>query len=137
MTSSQSLFAALLLAAMLASPACSPGGRPTPTPTASPTETPSPSPQPSPTPQAKVIQVTVSGGQVSTAERRVEIPLGEMVRIEVTADVTDEVHVHGYERKVPVRPGETAVVEFEADIPGVFEVELEKSRVHLLELRVQ
>jgi hypothetical protein len=109
MTSSQKLFAALLLAAMLASPACSPAGRPTPTPTASPTETPSPSPEPSPSPQARVIQVTVSGGQVSTAERRVDIRLGEMVRIEVTADVTDEVHVHGYERKVPVRPGETAV----------------------------
>ncbi len=50
--------------------------------------------------------------------------------IRVTSDVADEVHVHGYDRTVPVAAGQTAEVTFVASIPGVFEVELE--RIHRL-----
>jgi heme/copper-type cytochrome/quinol oxidase subunit 2 len=85
---------------------------------------------------AQTVQVTVTGTDVQTAERRVKVPLDGKVRLEVTADRTDEVHLHGYDRKVDIEPGRPAVLEFTADVPGVFEVELEEAGLKLVELQV-
>jgi heme/copper-type cytochrome/quinol oxidase subunit 2 len=84
----------------------------------------------------RTIQVQVTGNQVQTAERRVKVPLGTQVRLEVTADRADEVHLHGYDRKVDIEPGRMAVLEVTADTPGVFEVELEEAGLKLVELQV-
>ena len=84
----------------------------------------------------QTIQVKVTGNQVQTAEKRVKVKLDTQVRLEVTADRADEVHLHGYDRKVDAEPGKQATLEFTADTPGVFEVELEESGLKLLELQV-
>jgi hypothetical protein len=44
--------------------------------------------------------------------------------------------VHGYDRKANVPAGATASVAFIATTPGVFEVELENSKLQLLQLQV-
>jgi heme/copper-type cytochrome/quinol oxidase subunit 2 len=85
---------------------------------------------------AQTVQIAVTGTKVQTAERRVKVPLDGKVRLEVTADRADEVHLHGYDRKVDVEPGTPAVLEFTADVPGVFEVELEEASLKLVELQV-
>ena len=85
---------------------------------------------------AQAVQITVTGSKVETAERRVKVPLDGKVRLEVTADRADEVHLHGYDRKVDIEPGTPAVLEFTADVPGVFEVELEEAGLKLVELQV-
>ena len=85
---------------------------------------------------AQTVQVAVTGTKVQTAERRVKVPLDGKVRLEVTADRADEVHLHGYDRKVDTSPGKPAVLEFTADVPGVFEVELEEAGLKLVELQV-
>jgi heme/copper-type cytochrome/quinol oxidase subunit 2 len=86
---------------------------------------------------AQTVHITVTGTKVETAERRVKVPLDGKVRLEVTADRADEVHLHGYDRKVDLAPGTPAVLEFTADVPGVFEVELEEAGLKLVELQVQ
>jgi heme/copper-type cytochrome/quinol oxidase subunit 2 len=86
---------------------------------------------------AQTVEIRVTGDQVQTAERRVKVPLGSQVRLEVTADRADEVHLHGYDRKVDIEPGTPAVLEFQADTPGVFEVELEEASLKLVELQVE
>lgn len=85
---------------------------------------------------AQAVHVAVTGTKVQTAERRVKVPLDGKVRLEVTADRADEVHLHGYDRKVDIEPGKPAVLEFTADVPGVFEVELEEAGLKLVELQV-
>jgi heme/copper-type cytochrome/quinol oxidase subunit 2 len=84
-----------------------------------------------------VIEAKVTGDQVETASRRVRVSRGEKVRIQVEADHAEEVHVHGYDLKKDVAPGKPAVIEFSADAPGVFEVELEEAALKLFELQVQ
>ena len=84
-----------------------------------------------------LIEAKVTGDQVDTASRRVRISRGEKVRIQVEADHAEEVHVHGYDLKKDVAPGKPAVIEFTADAPGVFEVELEEAALKLFELQVQ
>lgn len=78
-----------------------------------------------------VVETTVSGGGRKT------IKLGEPVRIQFIADVADEVHLHGYDKKVRVAPGRPATLVFTPDIPGVFEVELEEKGLKLLDLVVK
>jgi hypothetical protein len=84
-----------------------------------------------------VVEAKVTGNQVETASRRVRIDLGQKVRVQVEADRAEEVHVHGYDLKGDVAPGKPAVIDFTANVPGVFEVELEESSLKLFELQVQ
>lgn len=82
------------------------------------------------------IEVVVAGGEVRSVLRQ-EVPLGEAVTISVSSDTADEVHVHTYDVFADVEAGGTVVLEFEADIPGIFEVELESTHLQILELVVQ
>lgn len=84
----------------------------------------------------RLIEVVVRGGSVDGGGRH-RVDLNEAVRLRVTSDTDDEVHVHGYERRVEVRAGQAAELRFVADLPGVFEVELERSGRRLLDLEVR
>ena len=84
-----------------------------------------------------LVQAKVTGNDVETASRRVRVDLGQKVRVQVKADRAEEVHVHGYDLKRDVAPGKPAVIDFTADVPGVFEVELEEASLKLFELQVQ
>jgi FtsP/CotA-like multicopper oxidase with cupredoxin domain len=84
-----------------------------------------------------VIEAKVTGSRVETAERRVRVDRGERVRIRVEADRNEEVHLHGYDLSEDVAPGRPAVLDFTADAPGVFEVELEQAHLKLFEIQVQ
>ena len=84
-----------------------------------------------------LIEAKVTGSNVETASRRVRVDRGEKVRIRVQADRDEEVHLHGYDLSQDVAPGRPATIEFTADAPGVFEVELEEAGLKLFELQVQ
>ena len=83
-----------------------------------------------------VIEVTVAGGSVDVVPGEPAVGLGDEVVLRVSADVVDEVHVHGYDRAAAVVPGEVAELRFVADLPGVWEVELEEAGLELLQLQV-
>jgi hypothetical protein len=84
-----------------------------------------------------VIEVRVAGGNVQGGVRRERVRQGETVVLRVVADVADHVHLHGYDRMADVGPGKPGQIRFTADIPGVFEVELEDRRQKLLDLEVR
>jgi hypothetical protein len=84
-----------------------------------------------------LVEATVTGDKVETASRWVRIDRGQKVRIRVQADRAEEVHLHGYDLSADVAPGRPAVIDFTADAPGVFEVELEQAKLKLFELQVQ
>lgn len=65
-----------------------------------------------PTFEIDVVSGAVSGGG------RLQVSLGSVVRLVVLADVSDEIHVHGYDLFALVAPGQPATLEFTADIPG-------------------
>lgn len=89
------------------------------------------------TAKATDIVVAVKDGKVSPKTHRVKVALGSAVRILVSSDVDDEVHVHGYEIEREVAAGRSATIEFTADQSGVFEVETHESALLLLQLQVQ
>jgi heme/copper-type cytochrome/quinol oxidase subunit 2 len=79
----------------------------------------------------------VAGGKVSGDTGRVVVKTGTQVDVAVTADVAQEVHIHGYDLMVDTVPGQTVHKVFTASIPGVFVIELEQSRRELTRLQVQ
>ena len=84
-----------------------------------------------------VLSVTVRGGSVVEGGSRQRATLNQPVTIRVTSDVADEVHVHGYEKKFNVAAGQRGEVTFNANIPGVFEVEFERTHKLLFTLEVR
>ena len=110
----------------------------TPTPTGSPSATASPtaeSPSPSPDPERTLVEVVVRNGAVQGPTTR-QVTQGDDVRLVVRADVSDEVHLHGYDLSDDVAPGEPAQIDFVANDAGVFEVELEGAGTLLIELEI-
>jgi heme/copper-type cytochrome/quinol oxidase subunit 2 len=99
-------------------------------PTTEPTETATPAPD------TREIEIEVEEGRVD-GPNTVRVERGERVRLVVSADVADEVHVHGYDLIADVAPGSPAEIAFRADAPGVFEVELEAAGLLLVQLQVQ
>lgn len=87
------------------------------------------------TPSAVRIRIQARGDG-SGSIRRIAIERGQRVTLVVSADVTDEVHVHGYDLMADVAPGSPARISFEASVPGRFEVELESRAIQIAELRV-
>ncbi len=61
---------------------------------------------------------------------------GEQVRFKVDSDVSDEVHMHGYDIGKDVKAGGSVTFDFPATIEGVFEAELEDRKEQILELTV-
>lgn len=111
-------------------------GTPSSTTTTTPTVTvPSSPPTTEPAFDGTVIEITVTGETVSSGGR-ISVPQGSPVRLVVNADSSDEVHLHGYDLTALVEPDSPAVIEFVADIPGVFEIEFEGSGLKLGDIEV-
>lgn len=85
----------------------------------------------------KAISVRISDGKVDGVPARVEVDRGTQVRIEVTSDRRDELHVHGYDKTLQLAPGSPATLQFLADVPGVFEVETHDGGLLLFQLLVR
>ena len=86
------------------------------------------------------IVVTIAGGAVTTEEDRVPLEVGQSVRITVTSDADDEVHVHGFDLEAPLVAGTPTEIEFVVGTtpgPGLYEVELHESGLLLLQLEVR
>lgn len=84
-----------------------------------------------------VIEVAYAGGEVVGGVRTVAVRLGDTVRIRLTSDVAEELHVHTYDAVAAVAPGQPSDLEFAATIPGRHEVELEKKHRTLMVLEVR
>ena len=80
-----------------------------------------------------ILEFGDEGGLVGGV-RRESVDLGAKVTMIVEGNTDEQVHVHGYDLYIePEGPG---VLEFDALIPGRFEVELEQSGQLLIELTV-
>jgi hypothetical protein len=125
-----------------ATTAASPTATAPPAATAEPTAAPTAEPTPPPAttgegPETVNLDYTVEGGQPVGGISRDTVEEGNSVVIRVTSDVADEVHLHGYDLSADVAPGSPATIQFTADVPGRFEIELEDLGVQIAELEVR
>jgi hypothetical protein len=90
-----------------------------------------------PPPRPQTIRIVVAGGRPVNGIRRATIERGTRVVLVVVSDVSDHVHLHGYDVMVDVAPGSPARLPFRATVPGRFEVELEDRGILLADLEVR
>ena len=70
-----------------------------------------------------VNRIRLEGGQVVGGASDIKVTKGDTVRIVVSADAPDDIHLHGYDIEKPVEPGQPARFKFKANIEGIFEIE--------------
>ena len=68
-------------------------------------------------------EIVVRGGRPEGGVQRVTVKKGDTVRLLVSSDRSDEIHVHGYDITRAAGPGRPARFRFAADVEGVFEIE--------------
>lgn len=108
---------------------------PPPPPPPATTETIPGPPPPPPQPRAVVVRINVRGGRAPL--ERVTVRRGQQVVLVVTSDVSDHIHLHGYNVLRDVAPGKPARLAFRATIPGRFDVELEDRHVQIADVTVR
>jgi hypothetical protein len=92
--------------------------------------------QPEPSGPQRVV-VVVRNAQPVGGVKHAEIKQGDEVIFIVRSDVSDHVHLHGYDLLADVAPGQPARIRFDATDPGVFDAELEDRAVIIAELEVR
>lgn len=66
-----------------------------------------------------VVSPVLAAGKVRT----IKVEKGQTVMIRATSTTTGEMHVHGYDKEIPLKPGEIVRVKFKATIDGEFPIE--------------
>jgi hypothetical protein len=92
--------------------------------------------QAGPPPPQRIV-VVVRNGQPVGGVKHAQIDRGRQVLFVVRSDVSDHIHLHGYDLLADVAPGQPARIRFRATQPGVFDVELEDRVVLIAELEVR
>ncbi len=82
------------------------------------------------------LRVRVVGGVPQGGIVRESVDKNDRVVVVVRSDVSDHVHVHGYDLFSDVAPGSPARIAFRAKLSGRFEIELEDRHVQIAELTV-
>ncbi len=88
-------------------------------------------------PRPEPATIEVHGDEPVGALETIRVEKGETVRIAVSSDTRQEVHVHGYDLLKNVAPGKPARFTFKAGIEGAFEVELEGPHTQIAKLEVR
>jgi heme/copper-type cytochrome/quinol oxidase subunit 2 len=87
-------------------------------------------------PQTKTFDLTVKNGKIVGASNVLTVGVGDRVTIKVTADVTDTLHLHGYDLTTDLIADKLGGIIFTANTTGQFIFELEKAKIELGTLEV-
>jgi len=67
--------------------------------------------------------ITINQRKVDVGQKLVRVSQGDMVELEFTSDEATELHLHGYDKLLSIRPGKSATLSFAATIAGRFPLE--------------
>jgi FtsP/CotA-like multicopper oxidase with cupredoxin domain len=73
--------------------------------------------------EPKVTRIQIEDGAVVGGAKTIDVVKGDTVRIVVSANAPDDIHLHGYDIERSVDPGRPARFRFKVDAEGAFEIE--------------
>jgi hypothetical protein len=88
-------------------------------------------------PKPAIPVIVVKGGKPVGGIKKLNYSVGDRVAFTVRSDVSDEIHVHGYDFHKDVKAGGSVSFSFPAKIDGIFVIELESRGEQIAELKVQ
>ena len=83
-----------------------------------------------------VFELVIKGGKLAQGPAVLQVHQGEQVSLSIKSDSSDELHLHGYDLHVRIKPDETVSLRFTADRTGRFGLELHKAHSELGALEV-
>lgn len=89
-----------------------------------------------PSDSALVPTITIRDGEPVGGVQELSFHSGTQMRFAVQSDVADKLHLHGYDVSQPIGAGKRVEFDEQADIEGVFELELEERGVPVAEISV-
>ena len=87
-------------------------------------------------PPPRVTTIAVKDGTPVGGEKTITVTSGDTVRLRVTSNVADVIHVHGYDLEKPVPAGGSVTFTFKATSEGVFDVEAPSTDTKIAKLEV-
>lgn len=87
--------------------------------------------------QSVIADYVLLEGKLVAGSPLVKATEGDAVTIRVSSDLAEELHLHGYDLKLAIKPGVIAELNLIADKAGRFEFELHKAHKALGVLEVQ
>jgi hypothetical protein len=85
----------------------------------------------------RVFRVSLHDGKPAGGQQRLVVKQGDAVRLTVTSDSPDEVHVHGADIEKKIGPGKPGRYAFTAKVEGVFDVESHEHNTKVAKLVVE
>ncbi|NGO78467.1 hypothetical protein G6045_22825 [Streptomyces sp. YC504] len=85
----------------------------------------------------RTVTITVDGKSVEPPPGRIELKKGQRIRLSVTSDRADTLHVHGYDKEADLPAGRAGTLTLTLDRTGLFEVETHGSGLLLMQLVVR
>ena len=82
------------------------------------------------------VVIHVVNGKPQGGIQKITVNKGQPVRFTVQSDVSDEIHVHGYNFHKDVEKGGSVSFDFPATIDGIFDIELESRGEQIASLQV-
>jgi hypothetical protein len=84
----------------------------------------------------KPTRIELTDGQPVGGVAEIEVAKGEEIVFEVSSDIDDEIHMHGYDVTEDVAAGRSVTFKVPATIEGVFEVESHHGAAQIAEVTV-
>src|SRR5215210_4938895 len=78
-------------------------------------------------PEPALTRIEIRGGEVVGGPAEIKVTKGDDVRIVVSSDAADKIHLHGYDIEKEVDAGQPADFKLTADVEGIFELESHKA----------
>lgn len=90
------------------------------------------------TSSAVTVRIVIKDGKVTPQGKRVEVKVGEPVKLSITSDADEEIHVHSDpEHEYEAGPGDSVTETLTIDTPGQVAVEAHHLGVTILQLVVR
>ena len=87
-------------------------------------------------PKPDATRIVLEDGRPVGGSQAIAVSKGDIVRLTVSSDAPDEIHVHGFDLEQEAAPGSPARFRFTADIEGKFEVEAHTTETQIAEITV-
>jgi len=84
----------------------------------------------------KIFELRVAGKNLVAGEPTLRVNQGERVILRITSDRADELHLHGYDLSLVLKPNVAGELKFTANLSGRFDFELHHAHLELGALEV-
>jgi hypothetical protein len=75
-------------------------------------------------PGSGITELQIRSGRLVSGPTVIKVAQGDEVTLQISSDVADELHLHGYDLHLKIPAGEPAILKFNADRSGRFPYEL-------------